>query len=206
MVDPKADKTDLMLLLLYAPDHTGLEARAMHGITRLEKLLFLLEMEGGLARLDERYQFEAYRFGPFSSEVYDVIEALQGWELVNVEHRTITDYYASAEADRLHDDLTDEDYASAEAQRLDDDLTDEEEDEQAVSDSRVNERSAVREKIISLTDRGKRLAEKLSGKLTEDEWSALTRVKQKYGAMSLRHLITYVYETYPDYAIKSELA
>lgn len=187
MASKNVDKTDLMLLLLYAPDHTGKYAGALHGITRVEKLLFLLENEGGLTSLAESYKFEPYKFGPFSSDVYDVIQALESWELVDVRRRTITDYYESAETQRLDEDLSDEE-GDIERGRLE-----------------GNEKAAIQEKIITLTERGKQLAEKLVAKLGTEDWNTLTSIKQKYGAMSLRHLIAYVYDTYPESAIKSEL-
>lgn len=185
MGDLKADKSDLMLLLLYAPDHTGTYAAPIRGITRVEKLMFLLNMEGSMTSVAERYEFEPYKFGPFSSEIYDVLEALRGWELVDVHHRKITDYYEAAEVERLDENLSDE--------------------EEDLPITEENERSAVQEKTITLTDRGKRLAKMLTDKLSAEDWQALTRIRQKYGALSLRHLIAYVYQTYPKYAIKSEL-
>lgn len=188
MASKNVDKTDLMLLLLYAPDHAGVYAAPVHGITRLEKLVFLLEKEGALNSVGEQYEFEPYKFGPFSSDVYDVIQALQGWRLVDVQYRMITDYYESAEAQRLAEDFSDE-----------------EDEAQGEASPEQNERIAYREKIITLTERGKLLGKKLMDKLSAEDWQALTRLKQKYGALSLRHLIAYVYDTYPESAIKSEL-
>ncbi len=177
-----------MLLLLYAPGPAGKHAPPLYGITRLEKLLFLLEKEGGLAKTVEHYEFEPYKFGPFSSDVYDTLEALRAWALVEVRHRSITDHYEAAEA-----------------LRLDDDLSDEEENIQAVPFQPI-EKPARQEKVISLTEQGRLLAEKLTRKLSTEDWTALTSIKQKYSGLSLRHLIAYVYQTYPETATESELA
>ncbi len=62
---------DLMVLLLHAPSRSGEDA--VRGVTRLQKLLFVLEQK--LASQSTR--FYAYNFGPFSEEVNDAADALQ---------------------------------------------------------------------------------------------------------------------------------
>lgn len=61
---------DLILLLLDAPGSNRSEA--VRGVTRLQKLLFVIEQKLGLAS-----QFYAYNYGPFDSDVYDAAEALR---------------------------------------------------------------------------------------------------------------------------------
>ncbi|HTW07908.1 MAG TPA: CopG family antitoxin [Acidimicrobiales bacterium] len=62
---------DLMVLLLHAPSRGGEDA--VRGVTRLQKLLFVLEQK--LASQSTR--FYAYNFGPFSEEVNDAADALK---------------------------------------------------------------------------------------------------------------------------------
>jgi uncharacterized protein YwgA len=50
------------------------EARALDPI-RIQKGLFLLAQEGAL-REDERYSFRPYDYGPFSSQIYDDLDAM----------------------------------------------------------------------------------------------------------------------------------
>ena len=188
MAEGDIDKTDLLLLLLYAPDHAGKRAGAMYGITRLEKLMFLLEKEGGLSSFRDEFDFEPYRFGPFSTQVYDTLEALEGWGFLEMRSRSVSDHYAAAEVERL-----------------DEELSDEEGDVPSTNDRRALEERPIREKVITLTARGRLLAGRVAEKVGEEERAAIARIKQKYGRMSLRHLIAYVYETYPKYAVKSEL-
>src|SRR2546425_1962281 len=80
------NRTNLILALLYAPDGSGRESAPILGVTRLEKLLFLLTKEAGLltnADNEERFSFIPHKFGPFSSEVYDEVDFLEALGLVD---------------------------------------------------------------------------------------------------------------------------
>lgn len=61
---------DLTVLLLHQRGPGGSDA--IRGMTRLQKLLFVLEQE-----LGSRSAFIAYKYGPFSNEVLDTVEALR---------------------------------------------------------------------------------------------------------------------------------
>jgi hypothetical protein len=74
---------DLIVLLLGTPSRRGLQNR-LAGITRLEKLIFLLENETDLDQLlSEKPDFEPYNFGPFSKKVYDAVDTLAAAELID---------------------------------------------------------------------------------------------------------------------------
>jgi predicted DNA binding CopG/RHH family protein len=62
---------DMMVLLLHSPASGGGEA--IRGMTRLQKLLFVIEQK--LASSDSR--FYAFNYGPFNEEVNDAAEALR---------------------------------------------------------------------------------------------------------------------------------
>ena len=62
---------DLMVLLLHAPGRRGEDA--IRGMTRLQKLLFVIEQK--LASDNSR--FYAYSYGPFSEEVHDAADSLR---------------------------------------------------------------------------------------------------------------------------------
>jgi predicted DNA binding CopG/RHH family protein len=62
---------DLMVLLLHATSNRGDDA--IRGVTRLQKLLFVIEQK--LAA--QRSNFYAYNFGPFNEEVNDAAHALR---------------------------------------------------------------------------------------------------------------------------------
>lgn len=62
---------DLMVLLLHAPGRQG--HHAIHGMTRLQKLLFVIEQK--LAA--DNPQFYAYDYGPYNDQVPDAVQALK---------------------------------------------------------------------------------------------------------------------------------
>lgn len=83
--------SDLILLLLVAPTHHAQAVNRINGITRLEKLLFLIEQEWDYeSYVDERFNFIAYNYGPYSKEVYETVDILKQAGLVE-EERKITD-------------------------------------------------------------------------------------------------------------------
>lgn len=68
---------DAIVLLLGAPSESAALRDRIEGITRLEKLIFLLENETDLQNLlDEAAGFEAHNFGPFSSKIYQAVDTL----------------------------------------------------------------------------------------------------------------------------------
>jgi uncharacterized protein YwgA len=74
---------DAIVLLLGAPSSfPSLDGR-LEGITRLEKLIFLMEKETPLGeKLTEEPEFEPYNFGPFSKRVYQAVAVLSAAGLV----------------------------------------------------------------------------------------------------------------------------
>lgn len=70
---------DLILLLLRGNGR----AQGVDGITRLEKLLYLAEREKNMsARVEEPFRFAPYNFGPYSKQVYEAVEDLEGFNFV----------------------------------------------------------------------------------------------------------------------------
>ncbi|MDQ6840309.1 MAG: CopG family antitoxin [Actinomycetota bacterium] len=61
---------ELMVLLLHAPNKRG--SSAVRGMTRLQKLLFVIEQ-----KLEAQSQFYAFNYGPFNEEVNDAARALE---------------------------------------------------------------------------------------------------------------------------------
>jgi hypothetical protein len=72
---------DLVVLLLGTPAPSG-ESGRIEGITRLEKLAFLVEKERNPAWLSEHGDFVSHNFGPFSSKIYTAVDTLSAAELV----------------------------------------------------------------------------------------------------------------------------
>lgn len=67
---PRPTMRDLIVLLLHAPGSRG--AEAIHGMTRLQKLLFVIEQ-----KLNPGQHFYAYSYGPFDEAVHDAANALR---------------------------------------------------------------------------------------------------------------------------------
>src|SRR5689334_16535467 len=85
-VPDAVDAGDLVLLILGAPAiHEGLDGRC-NGITRLEKLAFLLERETDFAEAaavpTDDAGFRAYHYGPYSQKIYDAVGMLSSIGLV----------------------------------------------------------------------------------------------------------------------------
>ncbi|ANR90132.1 hypothetical protein O972_07370 [Mycobacterium avium subsp. avium 10-9275] len=82
--------SDLVLLMLAAPTKVASAVNRVNGITRLEKLLFLVQQETDIPNVvsKDRLQFVAYDYGPFSKDVYQAVELLEEAELV-IEERVV---------------------------------------------------------------------------------------------------------------------
>jgi uncharacterized protein YwgA len=66
-----------LLLLLNARGASGESAEPIEGRTRLQKMLYLLNKEHKAAKLISNLHFEAYAYGPYTSELYDDLAFLQ---------------------------------------------------------------------------------------------------------------------------------
>jgi len=67
---PRPSMSELMVLLLHAPGSRG--AEAIYGMTRLQKLLFVIEQ-----KLHPGQHFYAYNYGPFDEAVHDAVNAIR---------------------------------------------------------------------------------------------------------------------------------
>lgn len=73
----QVETDDAVVLLLGAPSERRSLENRIEGITRLEKMVFLLEHESDLAELlAEQAEFKSHNFGPFSSKVYQAVDIL----------------------------------------------------------------------------------------------------------------------------------
>jgi uncharacterized protein YwgA len=172
----KPDKTDLILLLLAAPTTDPAQQFRCNGITRLEKLLFLLEHEFKIeSELSDSFDFEPYHYGPYSKQVYDAVDLLRSLKLLSVEQHEV---HSGLDLGELSESL---------------DRTD------------IGVGGEYIEQQVILTESGKAVAKVLSRRLSESGKQALTTVKQRYGAMPLRQLLRYVYDKYENYTVASRI-
>jgi len=73
-------ETDLAFLLFHHADE-------VEGTTKLQKLFFLLEQESAFNEVydDVEIEFEPYKYGPFSEQIYDELEMLILWDVIEEE-------------------------------------------------------------------------------------------------------------------------
>lgn len=174
--DIQLDREDIILLILEANERL-LRKNSLNGITRLEKLLFLLERESSFEGIGTFFAFEPHNFGPFSKEVYEAVEFLQGCELIDISERSFPSPYARADEDRLTAEISDEE-----------------------------SESTVTEMRFSLTNDGRKVAKIMRDSVARKRPSDVEDVDalvRKYGTRPLNHLIRYVYHQYPDMTSKS---
>ena len=167
---------DLMVLLFYAKGTSEKQNEEIRGITRMEKLMYLLLKEGGFEDvLSKEITFNAYDFGPYSSEIYDILESLKEMGIVNVMEEQISNIQY----------IIDIYYAKAQGQ--------------------IEETTGKME-IYSLSeDRGYKIAKHLQDLVQPEDIKRVEDVKAKYNTMKLNDLLKYVYKTYPDSAKKSKI-
>ncbi len=100
--------SDLILLLLHAPTRWRQSQNRINGITRLEKLLFLINKEClHETAIGEPFEFIAYHYGPYSREIYEAVELLEEADLLQ-EKRVFTDSDLDRAEELLYSDMTTE--------------------------------------------------------------------------------------------------
>ena len=169
------DREDILLLLLSAL--SGPSAKPpVSGVTRLEKMMFLLQKESAFSgKLKERineFNFDAWKFGPFSKQIYEDLDLFASLGLLEAEVQELPSYAEYTEEDRL---VESEEY------------------------------QPVVQKVFSLTDRGRKVAEKLRTFISEKDWREIEHLKNRFERVPLTRLIQYVYQRYPETTSKSVL-
>ncbi|WP_336361807.1 type II toxin-antitoxin system antitoxin SocA domain-containing protein [Haladaptatus sp. ZSTT2] len=160
--------TDAAFILFYLSGEIA-------GITKVQKLLFLMEKESAFGekyKQDISFDFDAYKMGPFSPKVYEEVEFLQNIGAIEQEplEHTASDSYEISK------------------------YTNSEEGSEGLSN-----------KQFRMTDKGKKIARELVNVLEENEVEELNEMLSKYNEMSLMHLLEYVYTTYPEMTSRSEI-
>ncbi len=153
------------------------------GITRLQKLVFLLEREYGI-QASEDQEFVPYKAGPYSAKLYDDLEFLENLGYLKSEIVGEMTHEEALEIDALNF----EDFVSSN------------------SDERIGSADAYLERSFQLTERGKSKVKEL---LNKPDYRPLVegikKVKSKYGKYSLSDLLYYVYSKYPEMTTESEI-
>ncbi len=177
----------------------------MEGITRLQKLMFLLSKERVLSRV-RQLKFEAYAFGPYSSKLYDDLAFLRNLRLL---------WDGTSENNGANDATAVEllKVAGAETSVPVRDATEFKED---VSFDFLMEGIATelperyQTERYSLSARGTQEVEDRLRRAKDDAnlpgvIDAIENIKTRFNQVPLRDLIQYVYKKYPETAERSVL-
>lgn len=169
---------DVLLLLLYEKGIKGKTAEPIEGITRLDKILFLLSRSDEFGLLvNKGYNFEAYNYGPFAPEIFDDIETLKEVNIIRVLSKKIPkNRFDTQDVDDIEDNVEDS--------------------------SKWNYKTI---EVYSLTEEGKKIAKLLYNELSVNQKEYLRNIKRKFQKIPLSKLLAYVYNTYPESAEKSKI-
>lgn len=168
---------DVLLALLYSQGPSGTPGETIEGITRLQKLLFLLWKEGKFyENVPNLYGFQAYDFGPCMDDLYDDLDFAQEIGFVNVKEVPSGNEYDSGDEDAFLLDF---------GFRL--------------------PKSPTR-RDFSLTESGMAAAKEIFDALQEEDRERLIKIKKRFNDMPFFDLLRYVYQRYPNFAKKSVLS
>lgn len=177
------DVSDLLLLILRANASTG--RSQLSGVTRLQKLAFLVTQDARYAHLVRSgdapdVDFEPYKMGPFTPDIYEAVETLATFQppLV-VASRDVTGFDAMETARYV--------------------------DEVDLDAHEAIGRSQLRPMEFRLTDEGRRVADALWRDCPPELRSVITEVVAKFGRLPLRELLRRVYASHPEMTIRSEI-
>jgi len=177
------NKTELILALLYAGERPS-QFTPVIGITRLEKLLFLLKTdEGFLAKAPEEdnLNFVPFRMGPWTNEIYDEVDFLESLGLLKKQSQK-----KRTPADAVHDD-----------ELFSDMILDKYQNTATIADEETE--------IFTLSEEGKKKTSEIWARLSVEEKQRIMSVKHRFNNMNLKQFLRYVYKKYPEYTTASEI-
>lgn len=178
-------RRDLLLMLL-GVDGKKAVAEGLGGVTRLQKLLFLLEQEEHITPTGEGFNFEAYKAGPYSSKLYDDLEFLENLGLIGKKVAAEGTEEEAAEIDFSFEDLI--------------------EPEREPEDPSGPAPDAYEEYRYFLTPDGiSKIQQLLQTEIYKPLIRSISRIKARYAQYSLNDLLYYVYTKYPEMTTESEI-
>ena len=177
-------RRDLLLLLL--DGGKAAENQGLGGITRLQKLLFLLEREEHVLPKGDDFAFEPYKAGPYSPRLYDDLEFLENLGLIEKKVAAEGTEEEAAEVAFSFEDLI--------------------EPESERDDPSGPAPDAYEEYRYILTDEGlQKVRQFVTAKDYKPLVDSISRIKARYRRYSLQDLLYYVYTKYPDMTTESEI-
>lgn len=182
----KTSERDIVLLML------GIDSdrEGFGGITRLQKLLFLLQMEADAKEVDSGFEFAPYKAGPYSAKLYDDLEFLENLGLVE----------SSVSGDAVEAEAVEIDLLS-----FDELMGDSADPFQNTKDG-FGASDAYEERRFTLSDRGReRVTKLLDNESLISIVDGIRRIKGKFSKYSLNDLLYYIYTKYPEWTTESEI-
>ncbi len=172
--DALENATDLLIALLYAPGKSGKFAEPVEGITRLQKLMFLLQQGVGPKQLvDEAisYGYKPYKMGPYANGLQRDLNELQAAGIVNSE--------------RLNYWLPDDADANSETA------------------GKGGREKQVESYKFYLSDWGRQIGADIWSQLPAKVSDDLITFKRFFNRLTLRQLLIFTYERFPKFTSES---
>jgi uncharacterized protein YwgA len=187
-----------MLLLLIGLDDSS--TQGLGGITRIQKLLYLLEAEEQIRPAGDGFKFEAYKAGPYSPRIYDDLEFLENLDFIKrlkPSGQDAADLGTSAVASEA--EMAEVDFTFEELMGPEDVMAPEPDEIAPTADSYEETRYA-------LTEQGKKKVEELiKSKEYKPLVDGIRKVKSRFAKYSLNDLLYYVYTRHPEMTTESEI-
>lgn len=173
------NRKDLLLLLLYSPGRNNSNNEPIAGRTRLVKMIFLFQEEelknfnADFSQV-EMYDYQPWKYGPFSKNVYDDLMFFQLRNFIDSQNTDDSSYEGA------------EEYYEWQNSNLEE------------TENNIVEINDYSEEEFSLTSEGVAFVEKnLYSSLSNNQKLILTTFKSKFNNMPLKSLLLYVYKRYP---------
>lgn len=173
------NRKDLLLLLLYSPGRNNSNNEPIAGRTRLVKMIFLFQEEelknfnADFSQV-EMYDYQPWKYGPFSKNVYDDLMFFQLRNFFDSQNTDDSSYEGA------------EEYYEWQNSNLEE------------TENNIVEINDYSEEEFSLTREGVAFVEKnLYSSLSNNQKLILTTFKSKFNNMPLKSLLLYVYKRYP---------
>ncbi|MDE2769234.1 MAG: hypothetical protein OXI70_14205 [Chloroflexota bacterium] len=165
-----------MILLLIDLAEKQDQSGWFRGVTRLEKIIFLLheEYDAGKWLTTDKPKFIPYKLGPYSRDVYEALDFLSSYNLID-------------------------DQFTGGASNIDRSIIDSMEELMTTYSSTI----PYEERRFKLAPDGKRAVNSLKTMSNSSALQSIDECFAKYGGMPLGRLLRYVYQKYPNYTGQS---
>jgi uncharacterized phage-associated protein len=205
---PTIGRRELLLLLIGLDSNTS--SQGLGGITRIQKLLYLLDAEENIKPSQDGFSFEAYKAGPYSPRIYDDLEFLENLNFIRRDTTSSSAPSASG-FDELSIGKFDVTAEASESEKAEVNLSFEQlmgpDDVMAPTPDEIAPTAdSYEESRFCLTEQGKKKVEEL---LAKPEYKpcvdGIRRVKSRFSKYSLNNLLYYVYSRHPEMTTESEI-